>query len=103
MAAAGRRGIGDVTGAESLEQLAERGGLVADVTAGRVQVEHQHPPGARAGVVHRHRARLARRLRGQPPDRPRWIGAAAVLGDPDMRRGGERSRDSTPGRLRIGA
>ena len=44
MAAAGRRGhVGDVPGAEAAEQLAELGGLVVDVAAGRVQVEHQHP------------------------------------------------------------
>ena len=48
MAAAGRRGhVGDVPGAEALEQLAELGGLVVDVTAGRVQVKHQYPAGGR--------------------------------------------------------
>ena len=49
MAAAARRDIGDVPGADALEQLAELGGLAVDVTAGRVKVKREHPARGRAG------------------------------------------------------
>ena len=97
MAAAGRRDVGDVPAAEALEQLAELGRLALDVgrriatsrRAARVEVERQHPPGTRAGVVDRHRGRLVRRLGGQRPGVPGRVGAAAVARDPDVRRTGE--------------
>ena len=78
MAAAARRHVGDVPGAEPLEQLAELGGLAVDVAAGQVQVEHQHPPGAEpgsyTGTVHGWPRRLGR----QRPGMPGRVGAAAV-------------------------
>ena len=45
VAAAGGRDVGDVPGAEALEQLAELGRLVVDVTAAWVKVEREHPAG----------------------------------------------------------
>ena len=66
--------------------------------AGRVKVKRQHPPGARARVIHRHRARLARRLGGQRPGMPGRVGAAAVTRDPDVRSTGNGGRYRTPGR-----
>jgi hypothetical protein len=65
--------------------------ITADV--GRVQVKRQHPACARARVIDRHRARLARRIGGQQPGMPGWIGPAAVVRDPDVRRTGDRGRD----------
>jgi hypothetical protein len=53
--------------------------------AGRVQVERQHPPGTRAGVVDRHGARLTWRAGRQRPGMPRGISTAAVTRDPGMR------------------
>ena len=69
MAAAGRRDVGEVPGAETLEQMADLGCLVLDLGdtvagASRIKVKDQQPPGGRAWVVHRHRARLARRAAG---------------------------------------
>ena len=104
MAAAARRDVGDVPGAQPLEQLAELGGLAVDVAVGAAsEVERQHPPAGRARVVHRHRARLARRIGGQRPGVAGRVGAAAVMRDPDMRRTGDRGRDRTPGGLCGGA
>ena len=97
VAAAGRRDVGDVAAAEPLEQLAELGRLALNpvavctqvsAAAARVEVKGQHPAGGRARVVDRHRARLARRLSGQRPGMPGRVSAAAVVGDPDVRRTG---------------
>ena len=103
MTAAARRHVGDEPAAQPLEQLGELGALVVDIAAGRVQVERQHPPGGRARVEHRHRARLVRRTGRQRPDTPCRIGAAAIRRDPDVRRTGERGRDRMPSGLRGGA
>jgi hypothetical protein len=111
VAAAARRGIGNTPAAEPAHQPYDRVGLGADLpgglgraaAAGRVEVKGQHPPGARAGVVDRHRARLPRRVGGQRPRVPGRIRAAAVARDPHVRRPGQRRRDGTPGGLRAGA
>ena len=39
-------------------------GIGRTAARGRIQVQHQHPPGPRARVVDRHRTRLARRPAG---------------------------------------
>ena len=88
MAAAGRRDIGDVPGAEALELLAEPGALMVDVAARRVEVKRQEPARGRAGIVDRDRARLARRHGRQRPDPTRRESAAAVPAHPDVRRSG---------------
>ena len=104
VAAAARRHVGDVPGAEPLEQLAELGapGGSTSPRAGS-RSSASMPPGGRAGIVDRHRARLARRIGGQRPGPPRRVGAAAVRRDPDVRRTGDRGRDRTPSGLRGGA
>ncbi|MGH3197065.1 MAG: hypothetical protein ACRDNT_14255 [Streptosporangiaceae bacterium] len=97
MPAAGGRDIGGVPGAETLEQLAEPGGLSVKfrcqpgaprgqiLTAGfdnaaRVEVEGEQAAGGGALVIDRHRARLrCRRAGGQRPGMPGGVGAAAVL------------------------
>ena len=70
------------------------------VDAGRVEIERQHPPGARTRVVNRHCGGLARRVSRQRPRVPRGISAAAVTGNPDVRSSRDHSRDGMPGRLR---
>ena len=90
-------------GAEPLEQPDELARLAVDVAAGQVQVERQHPPGARARVVHRDCRRLARGVCGQRPRMPGRVGAAAVTGDPDVRSARDRGRDGMPGVPRGGA
>jgi len=123
MAAAARRGVGEDLAAAPGHELRKGPGLSVDPgggvhvfmmvldstimnvagSTGPVQVKHHHPPGARAGIKHRHRARLARRLRGKRPRMPGRVGAAAITGNPDMRSARDRSRDGTPGGLRGGA
>ena len=122
--AAARRDVGDVPAAEPLKQLAELGALAlnlgrrgsaafmvvmdssivnAAAGAGRVKVKSQEAPGTARRVVHRHSARLQRRLGGQRTGPPRRVCAAAVLRRPDVRRTRERGRDRMPRSLRGGA
>jgi hypothetical protein len=123
VAAAARRGIGeDLTAAPGHEagQLPGLSGhlgyrlsttltIVLSMTivnvaagAGHVQVERQHPPGTPAGVVHRHGARLARRVGRQGPGIPRGISTATVFRDPDVGRARDQGRDRTPRGLCVG-
>ena len=111
MAAAARRDVGNTPAAEPGNELRDRVGLGADLrggigraaAAGRIQVKGQHPPGSCGRVVDRHRARLAGRVGGQRPGVPGGVSAAAVAGDPDVRRAGQRGRDRMPGGLCGGA
>ena len=70
--------------------------------AGEVEVEGQHPAGARGGVVDGNGARLARRVGGQGPGMPGGESAAAVPRDPDMQGPGQPGRDRLPRRPRAG-
>ena len=72
-------------------------------SAAGIEVERQHAPGARTGIKHRHRARLARRVCRKRPRVPGRVGAAAITGDPDMGGTRDRRRDGAPGGLRGGA
>jgi hypothetical protein len=71
--------------------------------AGGVEVERQHAPGARAGVIDRHGARLAGRLGGQSAGMPGRVSAAAIARYPDMRSTRNRRRDRMPSGLGGGA
>ena len=121
MAAAARRDVGDIPGADALKQLDELGRLAVDPgaatftvvfdsstmnitapTAG-IKVERQHAAGTRGGIVNRHRGRLGWRVGGEWPGVAGRVGAAAVTRDPDMRRTGDRGRDRMPGGLCSGA
>ena len=66
--------------------------------AGRVEVKRQHPPGAGARVIYRHRARLARRVGRERPGMAGRVGPAAVTRNPDMRSTGNAGRYRTPSR-----
>jgi hypothetical protein len=72
-------------------------------SAGGIEVERQHPAGARGGIVDRHRGRLVRRISGQSAGVPGRIGAAAVTRDPDVRSTRDDHRDRMPSSLRGGA
>jgi len=74
-----------------------------DPDTGRIKVQGQHPAGGRAGIVDRHRGRLAWRVIRERPGVPRREGAAAIARDPDVRRGRDRGRDRPPRSLRAGA
>ena len=119
--AAARRDVGDVPAAEALKQLADIGGLAADLSgatftavpdssivnvtagAGRVKVKSQQATGTARRAVDRHRARLQWRLGGQRPGPPRRVSAAAVLRRPDVGRTRDQGRDRMPRSLRGGA
>jgi hypothetical protein len=103
VAAAARRDVGSVPGTEAAEQLAEPGGLVPDIATARVKVKRQHPPGSRAGIIDRDRARLPRRLGGQRPGMTGRVSTAAIARDPDMRSTGDRRCDRMPSGLCGGA
>lgn len=98
----GLRLSADLAGQARATFMAVLDGSIMNIAAnaGRVKVERQHPPGAGARVVHRHRARLARGLCRERPRVPGRVGAAAVTGNPDVRSTRHRRRDSTPGGLR---
>jgi hypothetical protein len=72
-------------------------------SADGMEVKREHAAGTRAGIKHRHCARLARRRCSQRSRMPGRVGAAAVTGDPDVRSPRRRSRDDAPSGLCDGA
>ena len=96
VAAAGWRDVGDHLAAAAAHEVGDRRGLAGHLGAGisvvgvvagagHVEVKGEHPAGSRARVVHRHRARLARRGGRAAAGVAGRVGAAAVAGDPDVR------------------